>query len=232
MRSPARRAARPRTPIGRTSTPRDGATAWSAPNWPPPAGFSLSRRIAARVTFGAISLSTSSHLPLKPYSNWLNPVTLPPGRAKLSTAPVPTGSIACTNTIGIVWVACCSEFKVRVAAANRTSGASAASSLASLRSRSGSSVAQRKSICRLRPTVQPFWASACKNAAERTDDWGSSAGRLIKMPTRRIRSLSWACAASGHATAVPPSRVMNSRRCTPALTRSPRRRGRAVSVAR
>jgi hypothetical protein len=29
-------------------------------------------------------------------------VTLPPGRAKLSTKPEPTGSMTCTNTIGIV----------------------------------------------------------------------------------------------------------------------------------
>jgi hypothetical protein len=32
-------------------------------------------------------------------------VTLPPGRAKLSTKPEPTGSMTCTNTIGIVRVA-------------------------------------------------------------------------------------------------------------------------------
>jgi hypothetical protein len=41
-----------------------------------------SRRIAARVTWGAISLSSSSHFPLRPYSNVVNPVALPPGRAR------------------------------------------------------------------------------------------------------------------------------------------------------
>ena len=34
------------------------------------------------------------------------PVALPPGRARLSTKPAPTGSVTCTNTIGTVRVAC------------------------------------------------------------------------------------------------------------------------------
>ena len=38
---------------------------------------------------------------------WLDtPVTFPPGRAKLSTSPTPTGSATFTNTMGIVGVAC------------------------------------------------------------------------------------------------------------------------------
>ena len=43
-----------RTPIGLTSTPNDGATAWIAPNSPPATGLPGSRRTAARVTRGAI----------------------------------------------------------------------------------------------------------------------------------------------------------------------------------
>ena len=39
-------------------------------------------------------------------SNRVNPVALPPGRAKLATKPAPTGSVTCTNTIGTVRVAC------------------------------------------------------------------------------------------------------------------------------
>src|SRR5262249_38896147 len=34
---------------GRNSTPNDGATAWSAPNWPGPAAIAESRRTATRV---------------------------------------------------------------------------------------------------------------------------------------------------------------------------------------
>ena len=65
-----------------------------------------SRRTAARVTPGAICLSSSSHFPLMPYSNTVKPVTLPPGRARLSTKPAPTGSATLANTIGTVRVAC------------------------------------------------------------------------------------------------------------------------------
>ena len=40
-------------------------------------------------------------------SNWVNPVVLPPGRARLATKPRLTGSVASTNTIGTVLVTCC-----------------------------------------------------------------------------------------------------------------------------
>ena len=73
-----------------------------------PGGNGGSQRIAARVTSGAISLSSSSHFPLRLYSNWIKPVALPPGRARLSTKPEPTGSGTITNTIGTVRVACSS----------------------------------------------------------------------------------------------------------------------------
>ena len=39
------------------------------------------------------------------YSKAMKPVTLPPGRAKLSTKPAPTGSPTIGNTIGTVRVA-------------------------------------------------------------------------------------------------------------------------------
>ena len=53
-----------------------------APNWPVPEDMAGSRSTAARVTPGAISLSSSSHFPLKLYSNCMKPVALPPGRAQ------------------------------------------------------------------------------------------------------------------------------------------------------
>src|SRR5262249_26078621 len=68
------------------------ATPWIAPNSPNPGGYAGSRSAAARATFGAISLSSSSHFTLMPNSNSVNPVALPPGRAKLATKPAPTGS--------------------------------------------------------------------------------------------------------------------------------------------
>ena len=79
--------------IGLTSIPSDGATIWMAPNWAFPEGLPVSRKTAARVTLGAICLSSSSHFPLRLYSYSKKPVVFPPGRAKLSTKPLPTGSI-------------------------------------------------------------------------------------------------------------------------------------------
>src|SRR6516165_7982588 len=64
-------------PFELTSTPNEGATPWIAPNCPPPPTAVGSRMTAARVTRGAISLSSSNHFVLTPYSNPANPVALP-----------------------------------------------------------------------------------------------------------------------------------------------------------
>jgi hypothetical protein len=63
----------------------------------------------------------------------MKPVMLPPGRARLSTKPPPTGSMALANTIGTVRVARCSACVSGPPAATSTSGASATSSAAYLR---------------------------------------------------------------------------------------------------
>src|SRR5262249_41620288 len=65
-----------------------------------------SRRTAARVTRGAISFSSSIHFAPVPYSIWVNPVALPPGRARLATKPAATGSGVCVKTTGTVRVTC------------------------------------------------------------------------------------------------------------------------------
>src|SRR3954451_5063222 len=86
---------------------------------------------AARVRFGAISLSIASHLPVIPSSYCNKPVRLPPGRDKLATKPDPIGSATPAKTIGIVLV---SGFRAAVAGvdcARITSGRNATSSLAS-----------------------------------------------------------------------------------------------------
>jgi hypothetical protein len=79
---------------------------------------------------GAISLSSSSHFPLMPYSNAVNPVALPPGCAKLATNPAPTGSMTFANTIGALRLACCSAATLALAEARMTSGASPTNSAA------------------------------------------------------------------------------------------------------
>ena len=78
--------------IGFNSTPSDWATDWMMAHCPIPAAPG-SRKTAARVTDGTIYLSSSIHFPLKPYSNWMKPVALPPGRAMLSMYRLPTGSM-------------------------------------------------------------------------------------------------------------------------------------------
>src|SRR5450631_2606025 len=57
-----------------------------------------SRMTPARTMAGATCLRSSSHLPLKLKSNCMKPVALPPGCARLSTKPAPTGSTADVNT--------------------------------------------------------------------------------------------------------------------------------------
>src|SRR5262249_45362691 len=80
------------------STPEDraaalkGSTKYSAKG----AVAGLNRR-AARLTRGAISLSSSNHLPAIVGSERTNPVTLPPGRARLAMKPLPTG--VCTEKL-------------------------------------------------------------------------------------------------------------------------------------
>ena len=97
----------------------------------------------------------------------MNPVALPPGRARLSTKPAPTGSPATGNTIGTVRVACSNGATVEAPWARMTSGASAANSAACRRISAALAVAQRVSIRTLRPMVQPNNASACRNAPTR-----------------------------------------------------------------
>ena len=63
----------------------------------------------------------------------MKPVALPPGRARLSTKPAPTGSVTITNTIGTVRVACSNGRDVPRQLARMTSGASATNSAAYLR---------------------------------------------------------------------------------------------------
>src|SRR5262245_45883575 len=53
---------------------------------------------------GATSLSSSSHLAAVVGSTALNPVMLPPGRGKLATKPLPTGSEMFPKMMGMVRV--------------------------------------------------------------------------------------------------------------------------------
>jgi len=100
-----KRSISPCTLIGLASIPIEGATDWITANCPIPAVVVGSQMTATRFTLGAISLSSSGHLALRLYSNCTKPVALPPGSARLSTMPEPTGSGTSANTIGMVRVA-------------------------------------------------------------------------------------------------------------------------------
>ena len=78
-------------------------------------------------------MSNSTHFAARLYSNWVKPVTLPSGRAKLSTKPEPTGSMTRTNTIGMLRVACIIGAKTMLLDVRMTSGATAIISAACLR---------------------------------------------------------------------------------------------------
>ena len=189
------------------------------------------RPLASRAARSA--LSSSSHFPARLYSNDMKPVALPPGRARLSTKPAPTGSMTNGNTIGTVRVACSNGPTAEAPWARMTSAR--AHQFRRVSAKFG---------------VHWSWPSGCRSA--RYGRWSSptapapagtprrgpdipnrSAAAGRSMPMRRIRS---GCArtASGHVAAAPPKRLMNSRRrifphltsntslprkCRPSLTR-------------
>src|SRR5437667_9773019 len=62
--------------------------------------------IANRRRLGTTSRKSSSRLPERSVDWRDRPVTLPPGRARLLTMPLPTGSNANAKTIGMTDVAC------------------------------------------------------------------------------------------------------------------------------
>src|SRR5215475_11414118 len=70
-----------------------------------------------RLTSGAISLSISSHFPIRGSSMKVKPVILPPGCDSVAAKPCPTGSLTTLKTIGMVAVARCSAAVNRRAAA-------------------------------------------------------------------------------------------------------------------
>jgi hypothetical protein len=144
-------------------------------------------------------------------SKLVNPVIFPPGRARFGTKPLPIGSITCTKTIG-------GRFSRNKAAttgvlvARIRSGPRLTSSAASLGRRLPSRGAHRYSSRTFLPSVQPRSRSPASNALTRISASGSLGDIANSTPTNFNRLLCCACAASGHAAAVPPRNVMKSRR--------------------
>jgi hypothetical protein len=82
------------------------------------------------------------------------PVMLPPGRARLVTYPLPTGSFANENMIGMVDVACLTA-GTAPPPVTMTLTFNATSSAAISAKRSLRPSAQRITIATLRPSIQP-----------------------------------------------------------------------------
>jgi hypothetical protein len=147
-----------------------------------------------------------------------SPVALPPGRPRLATNPLPIGSVASANTMGISDVGSFATSAGMVAQVATTSTFARTNSAAISAARSRRPSAQRISNTTLRPSLQPNSFSRCTRAA---NQWLATAGPAApKKPMIR----NFACCAipaTGHAAAAPPSSAMNSR-----LTQSPRRRWR------
>jgi hypothetical protein len=100
---------------------------------------------------------------------------LPPGCARLATNPCATGSFTATNTTGIDEVARFIAAVVTEPEEMITSGASATNSAATSRLRSALPPADRNSIRKLRPSVQPNCWSARTKACTRACSSGSVA---------------------------------------------------------
>jgi len=174
-------------------------------------------KIAKRRRPGTTERKSSRRLPARS-AVWLDrPVTLPPGRARLATRPLATGSVADAKTIGMTDVACLAARTGGVPLVKMTSTLSRTNSAAI----SSNPCPQRYSIATVRPSIQPSSRNRCtKTGVHRLQ------GEGVPGPKNPIvGSFADCCAraASGHAAAAPPSSVMNARR----FTRSPRRRGRA-----
>jgi hypothetical protein len=165
--------------------------------------------IATRLSPGAISESSSSHLPPSEASKLAKPVVFPLGRSSRGTMPLATGSLRPTKTIGIVRV---SRWRAAVAgvelAARMMSGCKPTNSCASARIRLVSPP-HRRAIRTLRPSVQPKSESACVNAERRSFPSGSFSSNPMSTPMRGT-PLCCARAASGHAAA-PPRTVIPRR---------------------
>src|SRR5262249_10506452 len=112
-------------------TPKPLTASWIALTWDGWVGLS-DMRTAMSLAFGTTACRNSTPLTIRSASKLVTPVTLPPGRARLSTSPKPTGSAGRTMTIGMVAVARLAARTAGVVSATMTSGFSATSSVARL----------------------------------------------------------------------------------------------------
>ena len=165
--------------------------------------------IANRRRPGTTSRKSSSRLPGRSADWFDRPVTLPPGRARLATRPVPTGSATDPKTIGMTDVACFAAMTAAVPPVTITLTFSRTNSATISGKRSLRPSPQRYSIATVRPSIQPSSRRRCTKAAVHwlmADEVSGPRNPMVG---------SFGCcarAASGQAAVAPPRSVMNSRR--------------------
>ena len=145
---------------------------------------------------GAICLRISSHFAPIPKSKLTNPVMLPPGRARLSTKPLLTGSTTCANTIGIVLVCCFNAATTSRRYWRELRQVPIGSILRHRPAPDRQSPEKRTSSCMSRPSLQPKSCIPFRNAARRACPSASSS-TPISTAMRRARSFCCASASSG-----------------------------------
>jgi hypothetical protein len=170
--------------------------------------------IANRRRLGISSRKSPRRLPAASAIWFDMPVTLPPGRARLATRLLPTGSATAANTIGMTDVACFAATTFAVACVTMTSTLSRTNSATISGGRSKRPSAQRYSIATLRPSIQPSSRNRCTKAAVH---WLWTEG-VFPPRNPMVGSFPGCCvpAASGgrkdDETSPPPSSVTNRRR--------------------
>jgi len=175
--------------VSKSSRRRASMGATSMPSWRAAASVSFSdstaggssgfHRAATRERPSMISLSNWSRFPLNSGDRRLLPVMFPPGRAKLATNPLPTGSLLAVITMGMLWVACRTARTACEPPATITSTFRLTSSAASRASVSVRS-ATRYSMRVFLPSTYPNSRNPCRI--------GPSRFAGASTPMRRIRS--------------------------------------------
>ena len=148
-----------------TSMPGVRAAARTSPISITAPGLPTLPRIASRRRRGATSRNSSNRLPAISVVWSDRPVTLPPGRARPATRPVPTGSPATANTMGMADVACLVAMTSAFPDVTMTSTFRRTNSAAISAARSVRPSAQRYSIATLRPSLQSSSRSRWTKAA-------------------------------------------------------------------
>ena len=137
-------------------------------------GLELRTRIATFVNAGKNSLTNSRRFAIRSLLIVVNPVTLPPGRAKLGTSPVATGSKVATNTTGI-WPAASLAGKTEGVPAARIMSGLARASWIAVSDICTALCANAYSMTKSRPSTSSCSWSSFPEAPDVSGGWWSDA---------------------------------------------------------